>query len=166
MLCCFLTHSWIRKEWHLAAGDFAITPVPTLIIGTDCYLYCAAPRSRRYWKTESSSAELFGSAQHEVVDKAVEATKIAKEMTLWLMVKCRPTLPCTEVGAEEAPVLQCREALIVPSFKVGKYFWQIGSTAILRMARPETTCLVAVLSKDVYRMTLIQLISHCSKSDK
>ena len=160
-----LTHApEYGKNGILVMGDVAVTPVP------DANQLAKAVAGIENPKVALLSFSTKGSAKHEVVDKVVEATKIAKEMAPTLdldgeMQADAALVP--EVGASKAPgsdVAGQANVLIVPSLEVGnisyKLVQRLGHADAIGPILQGIACPVNDLSRgcsieDVYRMIAI-----------
>ena len=158
-----LTHApEYGKNGILVMGDVAVTPVPDA--NQLAQIAIENP------KVALLSFSTKGSAKHEVVDKVVEATKIAKEMAPTLdldgeMQADAALVP--EVGASKAPgspVAGEANVLIVPSLEVGnisyKLVQRLGHADAVGPILQGIACPVNDLSRgcsieDVYRMIAI-----------
>ena len=161
-----LTHApEYGKNGILVMGDVAVTPIAV----------CTAQTAKAVAGIENPKVALLsfstkGSAKHEVVDKVVEATKIAKEMAPTLdldgeMQADAALVP--EVGASKAPgsdVAGQANVLIVPSLEVGnisyKLVQRLGHADAIGPILQGIACPVNDLSRgcsieDVYRMIAI-----------
>ena len=155
-----LTHApEYGKNGILVMGDVAVTPVPD-----------ANQLAQIAICTAQTAKAVAGSAKHELVDKVVEATKIAKEMAPTLdldgeMQADAALVP--EVGASKAPgspVAGEANVLIVPSLEVGnisyKLVQRLGHADAVGPILQGIACPVNDLSRgcsieDVYRMIAI-----------
>ena len=157
----------------LVMGDVAVTPVPDANQLAQIAI-CTAQTAKAVAGIDPRVAMLSfstkGSAKHEVVDKVVEATKIAKEMAPTLdldgeMQADAALVP--EVGASKAPgspVAGEANVLIVPSLEVGnisyKLVQRLGHADAVGPILQGIACPVNDLSRgcsieDVYRMIAI-----------
>ena len=158
----------------LVMGDVAVTPVPDANQLAQIAV-CTAQTAKAVAGIENPKVALLsfstkGSAKHEVVDKVVEATKIAKEMAPTLdldgeMQADAALVP--EVGASKAPgsdVAGQANVLIVPSLEVGnisyKLVQRLGHADAIGPILQGIACPVNDLSRgcsieDVYRMIAI-----------
>ena len=78
----------------IVMGDVAVTPVPTADQLAQIAV-CTAQTARSVAGIQDPRVAMLsfstkGSAKHEVVDKVVEATRLAHEMAPDSMVNCRP----------------------------------------------------------------------------
>ena len=131
-----LTHApEYGKNGILVMGDVAVTPVPDPNQLAQIAV-CTAQTAKAVAGIENPKVAMLsfstkGSAKHEVVDKVVEATKIAKEMAPTLdldgeMQADAALVP--EVGASKAPgspVAGEANVLIVPSLEVGNISYKL-----------------------------------------
>ena len=162
------------KNGILVMGDVAVTPVPDANQLAQIAI-CTAQTAKAVAGIENPKVALLsfstkGSAKHEVVDKVVEATKIAKEMAPTLdldgeMQADAALVP--EVGASKAPgspVAGEANVLIVPSLEVGnisyKLVQRLGHADAVGPILQGIACPVNDLSRgcsieDVYRMIAI-----------
>ena len=170
-----LTHApEYGKNGILVMGDVAVTPVPDANQLAQIAI-CTAQTAKAVAGIENPKVALLsfstkGSAKHEVVDKVVEATKIAKEMAPTLdldgeMQADAALVP--EVGASKAPgspVAGEANVLIVPSLEVGnisyKLVQRLGHADAVGPILQGIACPVNDLSRgcsieDVYRMIAI-----------
>ena len=157
----------------LVMGDVAVTPVPDANQLAQIAI-CTAQTAKAVAGIDPRVAMLSfstkGSAKHEVVDKVVEATKIAKEMAPTLdldgeMQADAALVP--EVGASKAPgspVAGEANVLIVPSLEVGNISYKLVQRLghadaigpILQgIARPVNDLSRGCSIEDVYRMIAI-----------
>ena len=170
-----LTHApEYGKNGILVMGDVAVTPVPDANQLAQIAI-CTAQTAKAVAGIENPKVALLsfstkGSAKHEVVDKVVEATKIAKEMAPTLdldgeMQADAALVP--EVGASKAPgspVAGEANVLIVPSLEVGNISYKLVQRLghadaigpILQgIARPVNDLSRGCSIEDVYRMIAI-----------
>ena len=170
-----LTHApEYGKNGILVMGDVAVTPVPDANQLAQIAV-CTAQTAKAVAGIENPKVALLsfstkGSAKHEVVDKVVEATKIAKEMAPTLdldgeMQADAALVP--EVGASKAPgsdVAGQANVLIVPSLEVGNISYKLVQRLghadaigpILQgIARPVNDLSRGCSIEDVYRMIAI-----------
>ena len=162
------------KNGILVMGDVAVTPVPDANQLAQIAI-CTAQTAKAVAGIENPKVALLsfstkGSAKHEVVDKVVEATKIAKEMAPTLdldgeMQADAALVP--DVGASKAPgspVAGEANVLIVPSLEVGnisyKLVQRLGHADAVGPILQGIACPVNDLSRgcsieDVYRMIAI-----------
>ena len=170
-----LTHApEYGKNGILVMGDVAVTPVPDANQLAQIAV-CTAQTAKAVAGIENPKVAMLsfstkGSAKHEVVDKVVEATKIAKEMapTLDLDGELQADAALVpEVGASKAPgseVAGQATVLIVPSLEVGnisyKLVQRLGHADAIGPILQGIACPVNDLSRgcsieDVYRMIAI-----------
>ncbi len=170
-----LTHApEYGKNGILVMGDVAVTPVPDANQLAQIAV-CTAQTAKAVAGIENPKVAMLsfstkGSAKHEVVDKVVEATKIAKEMapTLDLDGELQADAALVpEVGASKAPgseVAGQANVLIVPSLEVGnisyKLVQRLGHADAIGPILQGIACPVNDLSRgcsieDVYRMIAI-----------
>lgn len=170
-----LTHApEYGKNGILVMGDVAVTPVPDPNQLAQIAV-CTAQTAKAVAGIENPKVAMLsfstkGSAKHEVVDKVVEATKIAKEMAPTLdldgeMQADAALVP--EVGASKAPgspVAGEANVLIVPSLEVGNISYKLVQRLghadaigpILQgIARPVNDLSRGCSIEDVYRMIAI-----------
>ena len=146
-----LTHApEYGKNGILVMGDVAVTPVPDA--------------------EQLLSFSTKGSAKHEVVDKVVEALKIAKEMAPDIAIDGELQADAAlvpEVGASKAPgssIAGHANVLVVPSLEVGNISYKLVQRLghadavgpILQgIARPVNDLSRGCSIEDVYRMIAI-----------
>lgn len=170
-----LTHApEYGKNGILVMGDVAVTPVPDPNQLAQIAV-CTAQTAKAVAGIENPKVAMLsfstkGSAKHEVVDKVVEATKIAKEMAPTLdldgeMQADAALVP--EIGASKAPgspVAGEANVLIVPSLEVGNISYKLVQRLghadaigpILQgIARPVNDLSRGCSIEDVYRMIAI-----------
>ena len=170
-----LTHApECGKNGILVMGDVAVTPVPDANQLAQIAI-CTAQTAKAVAGIETPRVAMLsfstkGSAKHEVVDKVVEATKIAKEMAPTLdldgeMQADAALVP--EVGASKAPGSQVAgqaNVLVVPSLEVGNISYKLVQRLghadaigpILQgIARPVNDLSRGCSIEDVYRMIAI-----------
>lgn len=170
-----LTHApEYGKNGVLVMGDVAVTPVPDANQLAQIAV-CTAQTAKAVAGIENPKVAMLsfstkGSAKHEVVDKVIEATKIAKEMapTLDLDGELQADAALVpEVGTSKAPgslVAGQANVLIVPSLEVGnisyKLVQRLGHADAIGPILQGIACPVNDLSRgcsieDVYRMIAI-----------
>ena len=154
-------------------GDVAVTPVPDagqLAQIAVCTARTAKSRGRN--RPEGSYAELLhqGSAKHEVVDKVVEATKLAREMAPGLSIDGELQADAAlvpSVGESKAPgseIAGHANVLIVPNLEVGnisyKLVQRLGHAEAIGpilqgIARPVNDLSRGCSIEDVYTMVAV-----------
>ena len=170
-----LTHApEYGKNGILVMGDVAVTPVPDAAQLTRIAI-CTAGTAKAVAGIEEPKVALLsfstkGSAKHEVVDKVVEALKIAKEMAPTLAIDGELQADAAlvpEVGASKAPgsaIAGAANVLIVPSLEVGNISYKLVQRLghadavgpILQgIARPVNDLSRGCSIEDVYRMIAI-----------
>lgn len=170
-----LTHApEFGKNGILVMGDVAVTPVPDASQLAQIAV-CTARTAKAVAGIEEPKVALLsfstkGSAKHEVVDKVVEAVKIAKEMDPELAVDGELQADAAlvpEVGASKAPgsaIAGQANVLIVPSLEVGNISYKLVQRLghadavgpILQgIARPVNDLSRGCSIEDVYRMIAI-----------
>lgn len=157
----------------LVMGDVAVTPVPDANQLAQIAV-CTAGTAKAVAGIEPRVAMLsfstHGSAKHEVVDKVVEATRIAKEMAPDLLIDGELQADAAlvpSVGASKAPgspIAGKANVLVVPSLEVGnigyKLVQRLGhATAVgpilQGIARPVNDLSRGCSIDDVYKMIAI-----------
>ena len=170
-----LTHApEYGKNGILVMGDVAVTPVPDAAQLAQIAI-CTAGTAKAVAGIEEPKGALLsfstkGSAKHEVVDKVVEALKIAKEMAPTLAIDGELQADAAlvpEVGASKAPgsaIAGAANVLIVPSLEVGNISYKLVQRLghadavgpILQgIARPVNDLSRGCSIEDVYRMIAI-----------
>ena len=170
-----LTHApEYGKNGILVMGDVAVTPVPDAAQLAQIAI-CTAGTAKAVAGIEEPKVALLsfstkGSAKHEVVDKVVEALKIAKEMAPTLAIDGELQSDAAlvpEVGASKAPgsaIAGAANVLIVPSLEVGNISYKLVQRLghadavgpILQgIARPVNDLSRGCSIEDVYRMIAI-----------
>ena len=162
------------KNGILVLGDVAVTPVPDAAQLAQIAI-CTAGTAKAVAGIEEPKVALLsfstkGSAKHEVVDKVVEALKIAKEMAPTLAIDGELQADAAlvpEVGASKAPgsaIAGAANVLIVPSLEVGNISYKLVQRLghadavgpILQgIARPVNDLSRGCSIEDVYRMIAI-----------
>ena len=157
----------------LVMGDVAVTPVPDANQLAQIAI-CTARTAKAVAGIEPRVARLsfstHGSAKHEVVDKVVEATRIAHEMDPELLLDGELQADAAlvpSVGASKAPgspIAGKANVLVVPSLEVGnigyKLVQRLGhATAVgpilQGIARPVNDLSRGCSIDDVYKMIAI-----------
>ena len=157
----------------LVMGDVAVTPVPDANQLAQ-FAICTARTAKAVAGIEPRVAMLsfstHGSAKHEVVDKVVEATRIAHEMDPELLLDGELQADAAlvpSVGASKAPgspIAGKANVLVVPSLEVGnigyKLVQRLGhATAVgpilQGIARPVNDLSRGCSIDDVYKMIAI-----------
>ena len=169
-----LTHApEYGKNGILVMGDVAVTPVPDAEQLAQIAV-CTARTAKSVVGMEPKVAMLSfstkGSAKHEVVDKVIEAVKIAHEMDPDLALDGELQADAAlvpEVGASKAPgsaIAGNANVLIVPSLEVGNISYKLVQRLghadavgpILQgIARPVNDLSRGCSIEDVYRMIAI-----------
>ena len=170
-----LTHApEYGKNGILVMGDVAVTPVPDAAQLAQIAI-CTAGTAKAVAGIEEPKVALLsfstkGSAKHEVVDKVVEALKIAKEMAPTLAIDGELQADAAlvpEVGASKAPgsaIAGAANVLIVPRLEVGNISYKLVQRLghadavgpILQgIARPVNDLSRGCSIEDVYRMIAI-----------
>ncbi|TWV13138.1 phosphate acetyltransferase [Bacteroidaceae bacterium HV4-6-C5C] len=170
-----LTHApEYGKNGILVMGDVAVTPVPTAAQLAEIAISTARTAKAVAGIDEPKVALLSfstkGSAKHEVVDKVVEALKIAKDMEPTLDIDGELQADAAlvpSVGASKAPgsnVAGEANVLVVPSLEVGNISYKLVQRLghadavgpILQgIARPVNDLSRGCSVEDVYRMIAI-----------
>ncbi len=170
-----LTHApEYGKNGVLVMGDVAVTPVPDAAQLAQIAV-CTASTAKAVAGIEDPRVALLsfstkGSAKHEVVDKVVEALKIAKELDPALAIDGELQADAAlvpEVGASKAPgssIAGKANVLVVPSLEVGNISYKLVQRLghadaigpILQgIARPVNDLSRGCSIEDVYRMIAI-----------
>ena len=170
-----LTHApEYGKNGILVMGDVAVTPVPDAAQLAQIAI-CTAGTAKAVAGIEEPKVALLsfstkGSAKHEVVDKVVEALKIAKELAPCFAIVGELQADAAlvpEVGASKAPgsaIAGAANVLIVPSLEVGNISYKLVQRLghadavgpILQgIARPVNDLSRGCSIEDVYRMIAI-----------
>ena len=162
------------QDGVLVMSDVAVTPVPTAEQLAQ-FAYCTAETARAVAGIEDPRVAMLsfstkGSATHEVVDKVVEATRIARET--WPELKVDGELQADaalvpSVGEKKAPgstIAGHANVLIAPSLEVGNIGYKLvqrlgGATAIgpilQGIARPVNDLSRGCSVDDIYYMIAI-----------
>ena len=131
-----LTHApEYGKNGLLVMGDVAVTPVPTAEQLAQIAV-CTAQTAKAVAGIEEPKVAMLsfstkGSAKHEVVDKVIEAVKLAKELDPNLEVDGELQADAAlvpEIGASKAPgstIAGNANVLIVPSLEVGNISYKL-----------------------------------------
>ncbi len=169
-----LTHApEYGKNGILVMGDVAVTPVPTATQLAEIAV-CTARTAEAVVGMEPKVALMSfstkGSAKHEVVDKVVEAVRIAHELAPEIALDGELQADAAlvpEVGASKAPgspIAGEANVLIVPSLEVGNIAYKLVQRLghadavgpILQgIARPVNDLSRGCSIEDVYRMIAI-----------
>jgi phosphate acetyltransferase len=169
-----LTHApEYGKNGILVMGDVAVTPLPDaaqLAQIAVCTAYTTKALLNIDPKVALLSFSTKGSAKHEVVDKVIEALKIAKEMAPELAIDGELQADAAlvpEIGASKAPgsaIAGQANVLIVPSLEVGNISYKLVQRLghadavgpILQgIARPVNDLSRGCSIEDIYRMIAI-----------
>ena len=162
------------KNGLLVMGDVAVTPVPDAAQLAQIAV-CTAQTAKAVGGIEEPKVALLsfstkGSAKHEVVDKVVEAVKLAKELDPNLLVDGELQADAAlvpSIGASKAPgssIAGEANVLIVPSLEVGNISYKLVQRLghadavgpILQgIARPVNDLSRGCSIEDVYRMIAI-----------
>lgn len=162
------------KNGLLVMGDVAVTPVPTAEQLAQIAI-CTAQTAKAVAGIEEPKVALLsfstkGSAKHEVVDKVVEALKLAKELDPNLAIDGELQADAAlvpSIGASKAPgsaIAGEANVLIVPSLEVGNISYKLVQRLghadavgpILQgIARPVNDLSRGCSIEDVYRMIAI-----------
>ncbi len=158
----------------LVMGDVAVTPVPDAAQLAQIAV-CTAQTAKAVAGIEEPKVALLsfstkGSAKHEVVEKVVEALRIAKEMAPDLLIDGELQADAAlvpSIGASKAPgskIAGEANVLIVPSLEVGnisyKLVQRLGNAEAIGpilqgIARPVNDLSRGCSIEDVYRMIAI-----------
>lgn len=158
----------------LVMGDVAVTPVPDANQLAQIAV-CTARTAQAVAGIEEPRVAMLsfstkGSASHEVVDKVVEATKIAKEMAPDILLDGELQADAAlvpSVGASKAPgspIAGKANVLVVPSLEVGNISYKLvqrlgHATAVgpilQGIARPVNDLSRGCSVEDVYKMIAI-----------
>ncbi len=162
------------KHGLLVMGDVAVTPVPDAAQLAQIAV-CTAQTAKAVAGIEDPKVALLsfstkGSAKHEVVDKVVEALRIAREMAPDLLIDGELQADAAlvpSIGASKAPGSQIAgeaNVLIVPSLEVGnisyKLVQRLGNAEAIGpilqgIARPVNDLSRGCSIEDIYRMIAI-----------
>lgn len=170
-----LTHApEYGKNGVIVMGDVAVTPVPDAAQLAQIAV-CTAQTAKSVAGIEEPRVALLsfstkGSAKHEVVDKVVEALRIAKELDPTLAIDGELQADAAldlEVGTSKAPgssIAGQANVLVVPSLEVGNISYKLVQRLghadaigpILQgIARPVNDLSRGCSIEDVYRMIAI-----------
>ena len=162
------------EEGVLVVGDVAVTPMPDANQLAQIAV-CTAQTAKSVAGFEEPRVAMLsfstkGSASHEVVDKVVEATRLAKELDPSLQIDGELQADASlvpAVGAKKAPdskIAGRANVLIVPCLEVGNISYKLverlgGATAlgpILQgIARPVNDLSRGCSVDDIYKMVAI-----------
>ncbi|MCD8031305.1 MAG: phosphate acetyltransferase [Bacteroides sp.] len=162
------------KNGLLVMGDVAVTPVPTpeqLAQIAVCTAYTARDVAGiEVPKVAMLSFSTKGSAKHEVVDRVIEAVKLAHKMDPTLMIDGEMQADAAlvpSIGASKAPgseIAGQANVLIVPSLEVGniayKLVERLGHADVVGpilqgMAKPVNDLSRGCSVDDIYKMVAI-----------
>ncbi len=162
------------KNGLLVMGDVAVTPVPTpeqLAQIAVCTAYTARDVAGiEVPKVAMLSFSTKGSAKHEVVDRVIEAVKLAHEMDPTLLIDGEMQADAAlvpAIGASKAPgseIAGQANVLIVPSLEVGNIAYKLVERLghadavgpILQgMAKPVNDLSRGCSVDDIYKMVAI-----------
>lgn len=164
----------LGKDGVLVISDVAVTPVPTTEQLAQIAV-CTAQTAKAVAGIESPKVAMLsfstkGSAKHEVVDKVVEATRLAKEMAPDLDVDGELQVDAAlvpSVGEKKAPgskIAGHADVLVVPSLEVGNISYKLAERLgdldavgpILQgMAKPVNDLSRGCSIDDIYKMIAI-----------
>jgi phosphate acetyltransferase len=169
-----ITKTEYGREGVIAMGDVAVTPVPDAAQLAQIAVCSAQTAVTVAGFTNPRVAMLSfstkGSAKHEVVDKVIEATRLAKELNPTLKIDGELQVDAAlvaAIGASKAPgseVAGRAEVLIVPSLEVGnigyKLVERLGGAEAIGPILQGIACPVNDLSRgccidDVYKMVAV-----------
>ena len=162
------------QDGVLVIGDVAVTPVPDAAQLAQIAV-CTAQTARSVAgfaepRVAMLSFSTKGSAKHEVVDKVVEATRLAREMDPSLQIDGELQADAAlvpSVGAKKAPgsdIAGKANVLVVPSLEVGNISYKLvqrlgGAEAIgpilQGIARPVNDLSRGCSVDDIYKMVAI-----------
>lgn len=162
------------EDGVLVMGDVAVTPVPTASQLAEIAVCTARTAKAVAGFDEPRVAMLsfssYGSAKHEVVDKVIEATAIAKQMVPDLSIDGELQADCAivptvaKLKAPGSPVAGKANVLIVPCLEVGniayKLVQRLGNAEAIGpvlqgIARPVNDLSRGCNVDDVYKMIAI-----------
>lgn len=167
-------HRELGKDGVLVMSDVAVTPVPTAEQLAQIAV-CTEQTARAVVGIEDPKVAMLsfstkGSAKHEVVDKIIDATRLAKEMNPAMKVDGELQADAALVpfiGASKAPgseVAGHADVLIVPSLEVGNIGYKLAQRLgdmeavgpILQgMAQPVNDLSRGCSIEDIYNMVAI-----------
>lgn len=167
-------HKEFGKDGVLVMGDVAVTPVPTSEQLAQIAV-CAAQTATAVAgihnpKVAMLSFSTKGSAKHEVIDKVVDAVRIAKEMEPSLCIDGEMQADAALIPsvaknkAPGSPVAGDADVLVVPNLEVGNIAYKLAERLgdisavgpILQgMAQPVNDLSRGCSVEDVYRMIAI-----------
>lgn len=162
------------KDGLLVISDVAVTPVPTAEQLAQIAV-CTAHTAQAVAGIEDPKVAMLsfstkGSAKHEVVDKVIEATRLAKELDPSVKIEGELQADAAlvaSVGASKAPgseIAGHANVLIVPSLEVGniayKLVQRLGDAeavgpVLQGIARPVNDLSRGCSVEDVYKMIAI-----------
>ena len=162
------------EDGVLVIGDVAVTPVPDAAQLAQIAV-CTAQTARSVAGFEEPRVAMLsfstkGSARHEVVDKVVEATRLARELDASLKIDGELQADAALVpsgGAKKAPgstIAGRANVLVVPSLEVGNIAYKLvqrlgGAEAIgpilQGIARPVNDLSRGCSVDDIYKMVAI-----------
>lgn len=169
------------EEGVLVIGDVAVTPVPDAAQLAQIAV-CTAQTARSLAAFDDPRVAMLsfstkGSAKHEVVDKVVEATRLAQEMEPGLKIDGElqaDTALVPSVGKKKAPgseIAGKANVLVVPCLEVGNISYKLverlgGADAIgpilQGIARPVNDLSRGCSVDDIYKMVAI---TSCQAQD-
>ena len=170
-----LTHApECGKNGILVMGDVAVTPVPDANQLAQIAI-CTAQTAKAVAGIETPKVAMLsfstkGSAKHEVVDKVVEATKIAKEMAPELALDGELQADAAivpSVGKSKAPqsdIAGTANVLVFPSLEVGNITYKLvqrlsGAQAVgpilQGLAKPVNDLSRGCSWEDIYKTVII-----------
>lgn len=162
------------EDGVLVVGDVAVTPVPDANQLAQIAV-CTAQTAKTVVGFESPRVAMlsfssYGSAKHEVVDKVIEATEIAKQMAPdinidgELQADCAIVPTVAKLKAPGSPVAGKANVLIVPSLEVGnisyKLIQRLGNAEAIGpilqgIARPANDLSRGCNVDDIYKMIAV-----------